>query len=226
MIIPFSEWTVHGVWGRANKARPVRALVVHHSVTTATGNPVAEVRHVEEVIRNRKKFGMIAYNYVIASNGAVFEGRGLRYGNGANKARRGAAYSNRDTLSVCFVGRFHLDPAPKERLDRQITACQDLLRHLNENELKSNPIRVVCGHRDVSATSCPGDRLYNRISKIRKVRPVDLPAPADADDGLPARITGVTRGQVIDLQRLLGVSADGIIGPKSWGAIRFRCLKK
>lgn len=230
-ITRFNGWSVHGVWGRANRARPVskiRALVVHHSVTMPTGYGIEEARKVEQVIRNRGKFGMVAYNYIVASTGQVYEGRGLNYGNGANSGKR--KYRNSNTISVCFVGMFHKPPTEFENLNKQLVACRELISTLNNSAFAANPIRVVVGHKDVSATACPGDRLYAAIPSI--LGP-DLPKPVqaavaatDKDRRTNARIVGVKVAAVKQVQRALNVTADGVIGPKTWAAIAAKTGKR
>lgn len=231
--LAFNCWSELGVWGKANRARPpskIKALVVHHSVTPPTGYSLAEVRKVEEVIRNRGKFGMVAYNWIVASDGTVCEGRGLNYGNGANSSKR--KYGNWNTLSVCLVGKFHEPRHELENLDLQLDGCRRLVRWLNRDAFAANPIVTIVGHRDVSATACPGDRLYNRLAEIKyhgelhhqvvsvkDAKPQAPPAPKRVLNVAP-RLIGVTIDQVKAVQRSVGVAADGIIGPKTWAAIR------
>ena len=85
-VVPFDHWTVHKVWGRPRKAPDkYRAAVLHHSVTNLTGKGLDDVRHVEDIIRRRKKFSMIAYNFLVVESGAIYVGRGFEQENGANK---------------------------------------------------------------------------------------------------------------------------------------------
>ena len=183
-FVAFKDWTVHGRWGgttRKNKA--LKGLVVHHTDSWPGASPMAEARFIEQIHRDsflsssspRGKYGMVAYNYLISSDGStVFEGRGLAYGNGGNGSN--GPLGNRNTLSVSFIGRFDLQTSPPgENLEAQIATYYELVDYLTPH-FPDGRIPTVIGHRDLKATACPGKRLYAHLPVLAKYVPA-APAP-------------------------------------------------
>lgn len=188
-IAPFAEWTVRGRWWPTARrsSSPALALVVHHSVTTILATTLASVQAVEEVIYGRRlssRFSMIAYSFLITPDGAIWEGRGTVYRNGANnRTKRNVPYTNSNTLSVCFVGNFHpgvagvttLTPTPEA-----LAACADLVAHLRAQGALVAGSDLVA-HSMLHATACCGDNLRNELSTIRRLIADGTP-PEEGDD--------------------------------------------
>ena len=210
-MVPFDKWSKRGVWGSVNaRAKKLEAVVVHHSAgSNVNRDSLAQVRHIESVQFNRKRkdgrhtWGTVAYNYVIATDGTVFEGRGLRFGNAANRSKTGP-YGNSNTLSVCFSGDWGtkgpaslgatLEPLHKSQLGRMWKSLAELLPTL-EPDLSAGA--KVLGHRDVSATDCPGDHLYSQV--LTPLAPLVTTATTVED---PDEL--MTRAMVVELvERLL-----------------------
>ena len=205
-IVPHGEWSKRGTWGSVNAApKPgtLRAWVVHHQAgSVGNRDGLAQARHIESIHFNKRRkdgshtWGMVAYSYIIATDGTVFEGRGLRHGNGANYSKTGP-YGNGNTLSVCFAGDWHtsgpsqhggiLEPVEGSILRRMHTAFSTLVRELGDHLPLDPPL---LGHRDVSATSCPGEYLYNLVlGGLFDSLPPEPPPQSDQPDF-------VTRGEV------------------------------
>jgi hypothetical protein len=91
----------------------------------------------------------IAYNFLFARDGTIYEGRGW---NVMSAATYGA---NSHTVAFCFLG------SDKEGRDDVTDAGRRALRFLlyTANDLKGTPL-LVKGHRDFFGTECPGDELY------------------------------------------------------------------
>lgn len=129
-------------------------IFIHHSAGPRVKRP-----NVREQVRGIQRFHMddrgwsdIAYNFLVADDGRIFEGRGW----GVVGA---ATYNwNSHSHSFCYLGMG----------DEPITyAARDAFRWLKA-EHKRRYGRSYCkGHRDVRATACPGPWLYNWAVKNR-----------------------------------------------------------
>lgn len=154
-------------WGRRLRGVPtpldrslIDGLVVHY-LGTRTG-PAGEsfdavaghVRGVQDHHLNSKGAGWvtIAYNFLVDKSGRIWEGRGLDFINGANRP------ANRTTVSVCLLNGVDDNPPTPEQLE-----AVRRIRFWLSGEF-GKPLRIT-GHRDHSATACPGDAIYAAVQR-------------------------------------------------------------
>ncbi|XP_035209347.1 peptidoglycan-recognition protein SC2-like, partial [Stegodyphus dumicola] len=99
-------------------------------------------------------YGDIAYNFLIGSDGRVYEGRGWTV--------RGTHTLNFNTNSVgiAFIGNFN-EIQPNKKM---ISAVLNLI-NCGVRKGYLTPIREIYGHRDVGCTESPGKNLYREIRK-------------------------------------------------------------
>lgn len=87
----------------------------------------------------------------------IFEGHGVN--------RQGAHTQGHNTRgrAICLVGNYQsTDPTPG-----QVDAIVWLLCHA-KGQGWLREARITGGHRDVKATTCPGDRAYRLIGEINR----------------------------------------------------------
>ncbi|MBI5349812.1 MAG: N-acetylmuramoyl-L-alanine amidase [Chloroflexi bacterium] len=122
----------------------LRTIVIHHSALAPTFG-AAEIQrlHIE-----KRGFADIAYHFVIAADGKIFEGRSINV-RGAH-----AEGANTGSVGVVALGNFE-EAAPPEI---QLRATRELIDHLRS----SYPhITHLAGHCDFNQDSvCPGKHLY------------------------------------------------------------------
>lgn len=155
-VVPRAEWGARTEsLPSAKMALPARELWVHHTVTKPSADPARDMRAVETI--GLQRFGIFSYSYCVHPNGAVLEGAGLR--RGAHTAQR-----NSTSFGVAFIGNYDtLAPT-----DPQMEACRWLIWWLQDQHHLRPEIYPTGGHRDISATACPGGRLYGRLDDLRE----------------------------------------------------------
>jgi hypothetical protein len=171
---------------------PVTKLVVHHTVTP--NNPPNPASDVLGIYRYHVSGSApdpyidIAYNWLIDQYGNIYEGRwaadyppGAAHtgenaqGQNVHGAHSGSA--NTDTIGVALLGTFNGSVAPTD------AAIDGLVRLLSwkcarwgidplgaDVYLPGQDGRVfpnICGHRDVTATTCPGDQFFVMLNDVR-----------------------------------------------------------
>lgn len=155
----------------------VLEIVVHHSATgRATDILDAEaitlaiqrdhLRRVDD--QGGLQFADIAYNLLVGPD-VVLLGRGLEVCGGAT----GNGYDDR-TVSICVIGNYQDDElgAPERR------GLVDAIRMVFDR----HAVCPVGAHRDLYATSCPGDHLVQQLASIEaEARNEDAMSPADID---------------------------------------------
>jgi hypothetical protein len=181
---PVPPMVTRAQWG-ANEAlrksgqsydHTIRKIVVHH---TGTPNTVTNYAGLCRSILQNETSGEyidIAYNWLIDPNGKIYEGRwAANYPstakhtgemNGANVRGAHAIYHNTDTIDppaamidalVTLIAwkcaRWGLDPLGHGTYLAGNGAVEDLYN--------------ICGHRDTSATDCPGQRVEPMLPTIR-----------------------------------------------------------
>ena len=128
-------------------------IVIHH-----TGNPTDDDLSAEQIHQMHLNQGWsgIGYHYVIRKNGQVEIGR-------PDWAIGAHAYGeNSHTLGVHVCGNFEI----AEPTEYQIESLAYLLGWLCD-EYGLDPATDVVGHRDLMATACPGENLYNMLDTIK-----------------------------------------------------------
>ncbi len=180
-------------WGAAESLRrappsfaPISRLAVHHTVTpNDDADPASTVRAIYAYHVRSNGWSDIGYNFVIDSSGRVYEGRWARsYAAGerpTGEATNGhgvvgahAAGNNEGTVGVALLGDFtRRAPSPAALDALTQLAAWEADRHgidpLGTTTWSGGRrLPTIAGHRDVGATSCPGDQLYSRLPGIRQ----------------------------------------------------------
>jgi N-acetylmuramoyl-L-alanine amidase/FlgD Ig-like domain len=205
-IVSRSSWGANEEILRAapRYAKTVSFGVVHHTAGTNAYRPTnsaAIVRGIELYHVRGNGWNDIGYNFLVDRYGQVFEGRAG--GIDRNVIGAHAQGFNTGSVGVAVIGNYSasaISPAAERALARLLAwrldvAHVDPLGALNWTS-GGNPkyprgtpvhLRAISGHRDTGFTSCPGARLYARISELaREVAAI----------GLPKLYTPVVRGSL------------------------------
>lgn len=148
----------------------VTHLVVHHQAGAANPPYSATVMAIWQLHVNTNGWCDIGYNWLIAPDGTIFEGRA-----GGNNVI-GAHFSgnNSNTMGVCFLGNFQNDQpsaAALASLEKLLAwkACDSNIDPAGTalHAASGLTLNRICGHRDGGATLCPGDNLYAKLPAVR-----------------------------------------------------------
>ena len=137
-----------------NERNMTNMIVVHH-----TGNPVDDDLSAEEIHESHKAQGWagIGYHYVIRKDGTIEEGRPV-WSVGAHAYGR-----NRDTVGIHVCGNFEI-ATPTEM---QLNSLAELIGWLCRKYSLQASKDVVVAHRDLMATACCGQNLYDQMDTVR-----------------------------------------------------------
>ena len=179
----------------------LRAAVVHHTAGTngytreQSPSVVRGIYHYHAVTRG---WGDIGYNFLIDKWGRIYEGR-----SGSLSARAGtmpvgahAAPFNTGTVGVSVMGDYSTVRAPQAAMDTLADLLAWQLGRAGLDPTGSSGMKApgtasrpagqdlprVLGHRDVSATVCPGLDIYSRLGSVAqaaKERIRDASGPVD-----------------------------------------------
>ncbi|HEY7824171.1 MAG TPA: peptidoglycan recognition protein [Acidimicrobiia bacterium] len=145
----------------------VDLFVLHH--TTGSYRGARTVRQIQAFHQGPERgWSDVGYNFLIGDDGTVYEGRGWGF---VGAHARG---ENSRSIGVSYVGDGSR-PVP-DAAKRAITEL------LGEAEDRFGSLRQV-GHRDVGATSCPGDVLYRWWVSERLSEPEPAPKGWVAEPG-------------------------------------------
>jgi hypothetical protein len=221
-----------------------KKLIVHHTDTsdsyTDTAGAEAQIRSIYYYHSVTQGWGDIGYNFLIDKFGTIYEGRYSRDYAGADPSGdnalgqgvTGAHTSgwNSGTVGVALLGTLtthDATPAARDALER-LLAWEASRNGIDPQATQTfvNPVSGatittpnIAGHRDYTATACPGDAFYPTLPTIRNdvaalmsgTTPPPDTTPPTAPTGLTATAaktsvalawtaatddTGVTRYQV------------------------------
>ena len=181
------EFVSRREWGAAaargsTVLQPARVtmLVLHHTTGTYAGHQT--VRSIQAFHQGPERgWADIGYNWLVAPDGTVFEGRGWgmqgAHARGHNASSIGVAYIGDGRLPVSDAAKFAI------------------LRLAEEADRRFGSLRRV-GHRDVGSTVCPGDELYGWWLSGPSL-PVAERSQDDAGASeVPSGVMGAERGEV------------------------------
>ncbi len=145
-------------------------IMVHHTAVVLPANEAAPGR-VRQHQGYHQGLGWpdLAYHYLIDANGNVYEGRPLdAVGDTATE------YDPTGYLLVCCEGDFNKQEIGAE----QVAALVDMLAW-GATEFAVDPA-AIRGHRDLAATTCPGDHLYRLLEDGSLIAAVSVVIDAGA----------------------------------------------
>lgn len=131
------------------------AIVIHHAGLTKDidiGVPAIHDMHLGN------GWAGIGYHFIIHKDGKIEEGRPLQY-MGAH-----AYKNNQYTVGICMTGNYNLGFPPFE----QTLAVEQLTAALCKKYKIKPTDYTIFGHRDLNATSCPGDNFYPLLPQLIK----------------------------------------------------------
>ncbi|XP_024079389.2 peptidoglycan-recognition protein SC2-like [Terrapene carolina triunguis] len=156
-IISRRQWGARPPRSRVPLRTPVPYVIIHHTAgnrCTSQASCIQQVRGIQNYHMDTLRWPDIGYNFLIGEDGNVYEGRGWRTV-GAH-----AKNWNYKSLGFSFLGNF------SSRVPN--TAALNAAKSLIQCAVSKGFLRrtyTLKGHRNVFATSCPGNALYRVISK-------------------------------------------------------------
>lgn len=184
-------------WGARSARNGVRivgmrdrtAFMIHHS-----GGPAEQpIRSIQDWCMDGRGFLDIDYNFLVAQNGTVFEGRGWAH------AGSHCVDWNTRAIGVCVVGTNELSAAA-------VTALRALYAAANR---KAGHRLTPLVHRDQAQTDCPGPKITGWVH-AGGLSPRDLYLVRPNMSGADVRV----------VQKIVGAEADGIFGPATSAAVK------
>lgn len=158
-IIPRCMWGAKPYIGTpTNLSLPLSFMYIHH--THSPSKPcltfqecAADMRSMQRFHQEERGWDDIGYSFVAGSDGYIYEGRGW--------LRQGAHTLGHNSVGygVSFIGDYAIGLPSQHSMGLvrdQLAACA-----VGGGRLVSD--FVLQGHRQVVATSCPGDALYDEI---------------------------------------------------------------
>ena len=153
-------------------------VTIHHAgvLVKSTTDPAKFVKNMQGWGQREKKWPDLAYHFLIAPDGRIFEGRSLDYEPDTN-----TKYALQGHVGVELMGDFGKQRMTPRQLDSLVKLTAWICR-----EYAIDPI-LIAGHNDRAPrqTSCPGADLYRYISDgqiTRWVAAILAGKPADVKE--------------------------------------------
>lgn len=147
----------------------VKKIIIHHTATTSNlDNPETAIRAIYYYHAVSRGWGDIGYNFIVAPDGTVYEGRAGGDGVVAGHAQ---GY-NTGSVGIALLGNYEESNLPGEMMK----GLQGLIfekANLHDidpdgnTEFRGEKSDNILGHRDVSSTACPGEHTYEYLEDIR-----------------------------------------------------------
>ncbi len=168
----------------ARKHTP-KYITIHHAgvLQKSTTDPAKFVKNMQGWGQRDKKWPDLAYHFLIAPDGRIFEGRDIAYEGETN-----TKYPLRDQVQVELMGDFTKQRVSPQQLDSLVKLTAWLC-----SEYAIDPL-LMGGHNDRAPrqTSCPGTDLYRYIedgqltkwvAALLKGQPVEVKERSALPDG-------------------------------------------
>jgi hypothetical protein len=223
-VVPTSVW-------RAGLEAPTytrsytatKHVAVHHAAgsNTATDH-VKVVRDIYLYHRNSNGWSDIGYNYLIAPDGTIFQGRDNPAGNFDHDYVLGAhlCSNNSNAMGICLLGDFTNTLPTQKAMESLYKVIKWKIKKDNIDVFGSTSHTIgpstymatammpnVLGHRDgcqTGYTACPGNMLYTQMADIRNqvnnVCPTPLSVSEPGEASLAVVYPNPTEGGVVQTQ--------------------------
>lgn len=149
---------------------PVTHLVVHHEASTPVPPYAAAVKSIWQFHTGNQGWCDIAYNWLIAPDGVLYEGRA----GGDDVIGAHFCGNNSGTMGVCLLGNFETDQptaAALATLEKLLAwkACASgiLPDSTSVHTASGKQLPHIVGHRLGCATLCPGTFLFDKLAAVQ-----------------------------------------------------------
>jgi hypothetical protein len=172
---------------------------VHHTVTSnSPPDPPLVVRQIWDWHVNDNGWLDIGYNFLIDHDGNIYQGRHNPWLETTDVRGAHAGNANSRSVGIALLGQF--EPGANPQVGNPESVALDALvkiiswRFTQKNidpmaeaSIPVNPsgsriLPTIMGHRDVSATACPGANLYTLLPDIRSSTDGGTGENGDGDD--------------------------------------------
>ncbi|GAF65830.1 putative N-acetylmuramoyl-L-alanine amidase [Bacillus sp. TS-2] len=221
----------------------ITKLVQHHMASQTW-----DINQVHAFHRDSNRWAGIGYNWWIAFDGTIYQGRGWHVG-------AHVSGFNSTTLGIGYQGDF----TKQAMTEAQVEAGAALNAWLMSECPNVRSVADIIGHRDLAPTICPGpnfrmDDLKNTVNQPNVQNPVVTPTPPKTGGAQVVTTPIIRRGSngaavgrmqnrlmthgyslprfgadndfgaetenaVRAFQRDKGLTVDGIVGPKTWAEL-------
>ncbi|MBI4370504.1 MAG: N-acetylmuramoyl-L-alanine amidase [Elusimicrobia bacterium] len=151
-----------------------RRITLHHTAgkySESLEESIEEMRFLQEFHQQARGWLDIGYHFIIDGKGRTFEGRP----SGARGAH--AAGHNTGNIGIALMGYYH-EPINNRASVEQLESVARLIAWVS-GAYSISP-KTLKGHRDLNATACPGDTLYELLDPIRSRAAEIIPSPRRA----------------------------------------------
>ncbi len=249
-VISAKEWGARPPKKWTERTIP-RYVVIHHTATPNPPNDVSQgtlpgardcARSIQKAHMDGFGWNDSGHNFLNTTAGILLEGRqgsldAVKQGRCVRSAHAGTTLSN-ESPGIENEGTFNTYQMNAKQWNSLVDLCVSIC-----SSCKIEPGNIR-GHRDFTATLCPGDWLYSQLPRLRSEVRKRLDATIEdylreGDTGTtvqelqqlltakgfnPGPIDGIfgpsTLSAVISFQRFNGLDPDGIVGPLTWKALR------
>ncbi len=167
-VMSETQWTSEKpIPTRLDPMGKITCITIHHegeSEVASDPRTVADhLRDIRKVHVNDRRYGDIAYHFLIDPQGIVWEGRSLAY-QGAHAGNQGA---NKGNIGICLLGDFDNAQPTQAQKDSLRKLTYKLMAQYNV------PTNQIYTHREVKerfglgTTDCPGKNLQCFVNQMR-----------------------------------------------------------
>lgn len=154
-IITRAAWGARAASTAVLPRRPAPWVIIHHTAGAACTTQAAcsqQMRNIQSFHMDSNGWADIGYNLCVGGDGNAYIGRGW------DRQGAHAPNFNNQSVGICFIGTFTsaLPPAAALTAGRNLVTCGVSLGHISATY-------GLAGHRQVTATACPGQALFNNI---------------------------------------------------------------
>ena len=175
------KYLVEGRSWYQRKQSDIKKITVHHSAIPIDGRQTND-SVLQRIMNTHVGHGWpgLSYHFAIMPDGTIYQCNNFEDITWHDTI-------NDDSIGVLVHGYFHPDVNDRPT-SKQLLSLKELLDWLcTENPAFPADFDDVVGHRDRSATACPGDFLYAYVTEYReKLGQVDWSAQSDCEKALAA----------------------------------------
>ncbi|XP_068106230.1 glutaminyl-peptide cyclotransferase-like protein isoform X1 [Hyperolius riggenbachi] len=154
-ILTKAQWGGRSPTCRTAMATPVTYAIIHHTATGACSTQSActsQAKSIQNYHIDGNGWCDMGYNFLVGGEGTIYEGRGW------TSVGAHAPNYNSNSIGISLIGTFtSANPTSAAQ-----TAAKNLIAcGVTKGYIKS--AYILKGHRNVTATECPGNTFYNTV---------------------------------------------------------------